>query len=251
MLRPLGLLACTLLACGCRGRAEVVVYCTDVLCGVLSDVVGPPLRMRLEPGDDGLARRKLLELEQRADLVVVRDATSLQPVRSQKKIGSPTLFATDEIVLAHKDHSAFTDKVSTATFAQVLRQPVVRLGCANPATADVGAHAQQAWGLAGAPDLAARCDAAQLVPGEPELVALLESRAVDYVFLHRSIAESHHLKVTAVPSPKIVCALAIPSGAANPADARRVVEALLSDAGRRALERAGFSPLEPGPARAP
>ena len=43
----------------------------------------------------------------------------------------------------------------------------------------------------------------------------------------------------------IACGLSIPEAAANPEGARRLLSALLSEAGTKALLRAGFRPVDP------
>jgi molybdate/tungstate transport system substrate-binding protein len=276
MPRPAPILLCVALACGCRARGEVVVFHSISLTAPLGEVAqqlerdSPGVRVRLEPCEGSLAVRKLLELGQPADLVVVGDSLELAPLIEAHKIHSATVFATDEVVLAHQDHSRFTDEISTANWPQVLDRPGVRVGCADPTTSDVGLHAQLAWQLAGQQALRNRCTPDRTVTGELELVGLLESRAVDYVFLHRSTAEGHRLKLTALPKewnlsepgledayrtasvtlagkPRagaaIACAAAIPEAAANVAGARLFLDALLSTKGRQALSRAGFHPL--------
>ena len=276
MIRLPPIVLCALLACACRPRGEVVVFHSVTLTGALGEIAvaleheTPGLRVRLQPSEGTLAVRKLTELGLKADLVVVGDSLELAPLVEARRIRSATLFATDEIVLAHQDHSRFTDEIATTNWTEVLGRPDVRLGCADPATSDAGLHAQLAWQLAGQPGLRARCAREQTVPGELELVALLESRAVDYVFLHRSTAEGHRLKTTALPkewnlsqreledayrtasvtiagTPRpgaaIACAAAIPEDAQNPAGARVLLDALLSSSGKRALARAGLHPL--------
>lgn len=268
--------ACVLALLSCRpaADAEVVVFLDQGLSPLFGDLVeaarreAPGMRVRLEPSEGSLAVRKVTEMGLKADLVATCSSAALAGLVEAGKAAWALTFATDEVVLAHKDHSRFTDEVSTANWAEVLGRPGVALGCADPSTSAVAADAAFAWQLAGRPNLRQRCASELLVPGEAELVGLLESRAADYVFLHRSTAESHHLKVTAL-APEwnlsrleladaygaaslgerrgrpIACGLTVLEGAANPASARRVLAALLSEAGRKAVLRAGLRPVEP------
>lgn len=285
MSRPLGLLLLIAgVASGCRDRGEVVVFFDQALSGPLSEVAerlraeSPGLRVRLEPSDPALTLRKPAELGLEADLLVVGEEARFAGLRGAKTVAWTLSFATDEVVVAHKDHSRFTDEISTANWTEVLQRPGVSLGCAEPWTSPVGAHAALSWDLAGQQALNSRCARERTVPGETELIALLESRAVDYVFLHRSTAEGHHLKVTPlrpewnlgrlelagayataslrrgdaeVRGGPLACALAVPEAARNREGAFRVARALLAEAGRKALERAGYRPLVPAVATAP
>ncbi|MGC4115060.1 MAG: substrate-binding domain-containing protein [Myxococcales bacterium] len=142
------------------------------------------------------------------------------------------------------------------------------MGCAQAATSAVGTDALLAWRLAGAGGPNLPCGQALTVAGETELVGLLESRAADYVLLHRSTAERHHLKVTELDprinlsrleladayqqaavaerrGQPIACALAIPDAAVNPDGARLLAAALVSEHGRKALLRSGYRPVDP------
>jgi len=275
-MRLFGPLFAALALCSCPARPELVVFHSEGLSPVLSDVAAelgranPPLRVRLEPSDSMLAVRKITELGQVADVVAVTDAALLAPLGDTT---APTIFATDEVVLAHKDHSRFTDEISTRNWAEVIDRPGVRIACASPDTSEAGVHAQLAWQLAGQYETRGRCRGENTVSGETELVAVLEARGADYVFLHRSTASRHHLKVTALPPewnlsrPDLDAAYAIASVRArgrdfagkaiscgliaasprNPAGVQRLLAALTSPSGRRALERAGFRPvLTPG-----
>jgi len=188
-------------------------------------------------------------------------------------------FAAGEVVLAHGDHSRYTDEVTEASWREVVRRSDVRLGRVDPTTAPLGYHTLLAWQLCAPPDqpgfaaaLAARVPPAHLAPNETELLSLLETRAVDYAFVYRSTAEDHHLKTTALPArcnlsrhelaavyrtasvevrgrrlrgAPITYGATIPTDAPSPAAARRFLALLLGAEGQRLLRRAGFHPLAP------
>jgi molybdate/tungstate transport system substrate-binding protein len=194
------------------------------------------------------------------------------------------IFATNEIVLAHKDHSKLTDQITPANWPEILSRPGVRLGRADPDTAPLGYQTLMVWQLAEAssPGLGARllgqCAPAHVTHDEVELLSLLESRAIDYAFLFRSTAEDHHLKILTLPpeinlsrpdlaeryarasvevrmkqgqgegriaGAPVTYGLAIPANAPHPDAAARFAGFLLGEAGRRLLERRGFHPLIP------
>ena len=106
---------------------------------------------------------------------------------------------------------------------------------------------------------------------ETELLALLESKAVDYAFLYRSTAEDHHLKAVALPPElnlgrpeldaryaeasvalksgavqghAITYGITIPTAAAHPVEAELFLAFLVGPQGRRIQQTAGFRPLE-------
>jgi len=291
--RPAFALALLLGLVGCGERGEVVVFHAASLSQPFTEVaeayreLRPQTVVRLEPSGSLVAARKVAELGLRADLVAVADATILDRMLLPAKADFAVEIATNEIVLAHLDHSRFTDEVSGESWPEVLARPDVRLGCADPALAPIGYHTLVAWQLCDRSPggdlvarLRARCPRDRLVPDETELVALLESRAVDYAFLYRSTAEDHRLKITALPAScnlsrrelaasyatasvdvapagaapvrragaPIVYAVTIPRDAPHPDEARRFLAFLLGERGRAALARRGLAPLVPAPA---
>lgn len=208
-------LAAALLLAGCKARGEIVVFHAASLSRVLADVkerferAHPGWVLRAEPSGSQVAARKVSELGLRADLVLVADLRVLDRLLAPGHADWSLAFATNEIVLAHAQHSRFTEEVSERSWPEVLGRPDVRLGRVDPDLAPIGYQTLLAWRLAelgaggAAPDLAARlaarCADGHVVSDETELVALLEARAVDYAFLYRSTAEDHRLKITALP----------------------------------------------------
>jgi molybdate/tungstate transport system substrate-binding protein len=212
-------LLCLVVFTGCRKPpAEVVVFHASSLTAVLGDAAekfqreNPRVRVRLEPSGSQVAARKVVELGMRADIVAVADAGIIGKMMIPRHANWNVIFATNEIVLAHKDHSRFTDEISTQNWPNVLARPGVRLGRADPDTAPLGYHTLLAWQLAeksgtygdAGADLAARlagqCAKEHVTHDEAELLTLLEARAIDYAFVFRSTAEDHHLKITALPA---------------------------------------------------
>ena len=282
---------------GCKARAtEVVVFHASSLSAVLGDAaeafqkVNPQLRIRLEPSGSQVAARKVSELGMRADIVAVADAALIDKMMIPAHATWNAVFATNEIVIAHKDHSKWTDQITAQNWPEVLVREGVRLGRADPDTAPIGYQTLMVWQLAESSGaygssgaqltarLMARCSKDHVVHDEAELLALLESRSIDYAFLFRSTAEDHHLKILALPpeinlsrqdqatryrtaqveirmkqgqgGARIVGApvtygLTIPNHAPHAGAATRFAAFLFGDSGRRLFERRGFHPLSP------
>ena len=203
---------------GCKSHTtEVVVFHASSLSAVLGDAAeafhkdNPGLRVRLEPSGSQVAVRKVSELGMRADVVAVADAQLIDKMMIPAHATWNAIFATNEVVIAHKDHSKWTDQVGIQNWPEVLTREGVRLGRADPDTAPIGYQTLMVWQLAelsGAygnagtsltAKLQAHCSADHVVHDEAELLGLLESRAIDYAFLFRSTAEDHHLKILSLP----------------------------------------------------
>jgi molybdate/tungstate transport system substrate-binding protein len=252
--------------------------------------VNPQLRIRLEPSGSQVAARKVSELGMRADIVAVADAALIDKMMIPAHATWNAVFATNEIVVAHKDHSKWTDQITAQNWPEVLVRDGVRLGRADPDTAPIGYQTLMVWQLAESSGaygssgaqlsarLMAQCSKDHVVHDEAELLALLESRSIDYAFLFRSTAEDHHLKILALPpeinlsrqdqatryrtaqveirmkqgqggarvaGAPVTYGLTIPNHAPHAGAATRFAAFLFGDSGRRLFERRGFHPLSP------
>jgi molybdate/tungstate transport system substrate-binding protein len=280
---------------GCTDRNEVVVFHAASLSRVFSDLAeqlsrSQQLHLRLEPSGSQVAARKIAELNSRADLVAVADPTVIDELLVPEHARWSLAFAANEIVIAHREHSRHTETLTETNWPEVLGREEVRLGMVDPDLAPIGYYALMVLQLAErqladdptAAGLAERLQAKtrreHRVGDENEVVALLAARAVDYVFVYRSTAEDHHLKITALPSTcnlgdpsqaaryrealvrvqmksgappvavhgrPILAGLTLPLEAPNPRGGMLLLDALLADPGRAALLRAGFRPLDP------
>jgi len=247
------------------------------------------LDIRLEPSGSQVAARKISELNQKADMVATADWRIIKQILRPEHADWLIEFTSNEIVLAYGEHSRHTAEITATIMPTVLSRPDVRLGRADENMAPVGFQTLTVWQLAElhfgdqvekglAARLKMRCSNEHVTPDISELVMLLESRAIDYAFVFRSIAEEHNLKVIRLPdeynlsNPEhaktyarakvpvvlktgtapvpiagepIVYGLTIPKTAPNRAGAKKVIVFLLGPAGHRILVRSGFKPLAP------
>ncbi|MFH1811930.1 MAG: extracellular solute-binding protein [Pseudomonadota bacterium] len=292
-MRLLLLSLCAVLVAGaCSRPGEVVVFHAASLSPVLSSFGEaysrrhPGWRLRLEPSGSLVAARKVSELGGRPDLVMTADDQVLDSMLLPEHAAWVITFATNEIVLAHRDHSRHTAEITADNWPAILLGDDVRLARANPDTAPLGYNTLFVWqltallGKGAAPDLEARLRARvppeNLVPDEGELVSLLGARAIDYAFVYRSTALTHHLKFVRLPpevnlgnpgrdpaygraraqvqldgagrtlsGSAVRYGLTVPTQAPHPEAALLLLDELLSDEGQKLFERFGFSPLRP------
>ena len=276
-------------------RREVSVFAAASLARALSDLeerveaTHRDLDVRLEISGSQVACRKIAELNRRGDVVAVADYQVIDSILRPAHATFNIHFSTNEVVLAHQQHSRFTEQISADNWHQILLRPAVRLARVDPNLAPIGYRTLLVWQLARrqlgdrvpadlATKLAARCAKEHVVPHEGQLLQLLQTRAVDYVFLYRSTAEEHNLKTVSLPDSynlgatkhnrayrqaavavrmrhgdrgkllrgaAVVYGVTIPNNAPNPAGAEAFVRALLGAEGRRSLQRTGFRPLLP------
>ena len=178
------------------------------------------------------------------------------------------------------------DKVSSDNWFEILANKDVAFGRSNPSSDPCGYRAlmtlqlaEKHYGKAGMAKSIAAKDNQYIRPKETDLLALLESNSIDYIFLYRSVAIQHGLKYIKLPdavnlgSPEfaaeyatakvtiagkhpgdsvqvvgspMVYGLTIPKSAANPDLAQKfVVYLLTADKGGAILETMGQPSVVP------
>jgi molybdate/tungstate transport system substrate-binding protein len=205
-------------ACKPAGKDQaVVVFAAASLARAFSDLKlevekEPGLQVLLSLGGSQEACRKVSELGHRADVVATADHRVIDQILRPRHAVFTIRFATNELVLAHLQHSKFTEEVSATNWFNVLLRPGVRLGMASPDLAPLGYATLLVWQLAElhegkhrvghnlAARLRDRCAPEHVAPDEGELLQLLQSRAIDYAFMYRSTAEEHNLKLVELPA---------------------------------------------------
>jgi molybdate/tungstate transport system substrate-binding protein len=216
MRTTLALLLITL--CSCREpRKAVVVFAAASLTHVFSELKqqlekdDPKLEVRLEIGGSQEVCRKVAELKARADVVATADYRVIDSILLPQHASWNIKFTTNEVVLAHLQHSKHTEKITAESWPSILLQPDVRLGAADRDLAPIGYATQLVWRLAElqlgkdrvgedlAGRLLARCAKEHITTDESELLKLLQTRAIDYAFMYRSTAEEHNLKMVVLP----------------------------------------------------
>jgi len=205
---------------GCKQqRTSVVrVYAAASLNQVLSTAKrrleerNPKLEIRVEPSGSQIAARKIAELNNPGDVVLVADYRVIESILMPQHAGWLIQFASNEIVLAHGAHSQHTEEINSSNWSEILLRADVRLGRVDENTAPIGYQTLLAWKLAGEhfkgqnrfADLAERLlrkvPPERIVPDAEELAALLQSKTIDYAFVFKSTAMEHNLKSTSLPA---------------------------------------------------
>jgi molybdate/tungstate transport system substrate-binding protein len=218
MLRVGLIAACSLAllpALACKpSRNPVDVFAAASLTRVLADLEERFERrhrsydLRLEISGSQVAARKVSELNRRADIVLTADHLVLERILRPKHADYVVRFATNELVLAHLEHSKYTAKLDDKNWAEILLRPDVQIGLVDPDQAPIGYRTLLLLELAQASfpsqpqlrrRLVARCKREHRKPHESELLRLLQTRSIDYAFLYRSSAEEHRLKFLRLP----------------------------------------------------
>jgi molybdate/tungstate transport system substrate-binding protein len=200
---------------GCGdGRQVIHVATADALAMSFGQMVevfereNPDVEVKLiVEGSVMLLRMHLLHP---ADVVVLADHRLIEEVLRPDDADWLAKFATTEVVIARSQASRFTEEITTDNWPEILLRPGVLVGHPDPATDSCGYYARLAWKLADRyhaarfpglfEKLVEMSPAKYQRPDALGVMALIETRAVDYAFLYRCHAVDHHLPYVRLPN---------------------------------------------------
>ncbi len=166
----------------------------------------PNVEVRLEAAGSVACARKLTELGRRCDVLASADYLVIDRLLIPKYAAWNLKFATNEMCIVYREGSRRSAEINTANWFQVLLDPNVAFGRADPNQDPCGYRAiltmklaEKHCGQAGLAEKLLAKDVRFIRPKETDLLGLLESGSLDYIFLYRSVAQQHGLKYLSLP----------------------------------------------------
>jgi molybdate/tungstate transport system substrate-binding protein len=166
----------------------------------------PGIRVLLESGGSVACARKITDLKQPCDIMASADYKVIDQLLVPQYADWNMAFALNEMAIVFAPKAKFTDKMNAKNWYKLLASPDVRFGRSDPNADPCGYRAVQCMQLSekyyqnpGLEKNLLKKDNAYIRPKEVDLLALLETNTIDYVFLYRSVAEQHHLKYLVLP----------------------------------------------------
>ena len=165
----------------------------------------PTIKVRLEGAAGLLVARKVSDMGRRADIVAVTDYRTIQRVLLPKLCEWYVCFAHDEMVVAFTQQSTRRDKIRSSNWFRIVTEKDVTMGLAEAATDPCGYRTKIVFQLAESyyrskvrgkriSELLNNPPRKPIVrPTTMELLPLLQTGAIDYIFTYRSVAEQQNL----------------------------------------------------------
>jgi len=294
---------------------QLKIFCAGSLAIPLERVAesfeleNPGVDVIIEPSGSVLAIRKIIELDREADILAVADYRLIPKLMMPGHADFYVSFASNKMVLAYTDKSKYSDEINQDNWFQILMRADVKYGFSNPNDDPCGYRSLMVFALAEkyyqegglfkkliadksnlffnqsygeffiyVPiDFAPKSGSNLVIRSKSvDLIALLETGALDYAFEYKSVAIQHGLKYVELPAEvdlsdprldelyqkihvylfyktekqgeivgqSIVYGLTIPRCCQNKELAIRFVNFLLSDAGREIFDESGQPFLE-------
>ncbi len=246
----------------------------------------PQLDVIRESSSSRVACRKLTELGRTCDILASADYLLLRDMMIPDHAEWYLAFARNRVVIAYSDRSTYQNEINADNWYEILLREDVAYGYAEPDQAPVGYRTLLTWKLAemhydesglfeklkaGAPESNIRPHCNQLIP-------LVQSLGLDYIFQYQSVARQHNLQFLQLPpeidlssekhadlysevsvelsgktrgetmtrtGAPIVYGITIPADATNNAAAVAFLELLLSERGQQIMDENFQEPIVP------
>ncbi len=244
----------------------------------------PDVSVKAEAAGSRMCARKISDLGRGCDVMGSADYKVVSNLLMGEHVDFNVRFALNEMAIAYTDESRGSVDITAENWYDILAGEDVAVGRSDPDMDPCGYRTLMVFQLAEKhyeiPGLAAGLGAKDkhIRPKETDLLALLEAGEIDYVFIYRSVAAQHRLKMVLLPDEinlklqahaalydtavvevsgrkpgetitrrgePMVYSVTIPKNAPNREAAEAWVALLLSEKGREIMERNGQRCLEP------
>lgn len=166
----------------------------------------PGVEILTEAWGSKAGARRIIELETPCDLFLSADYMVIEHMLIPEYASWNIKFAANEMAIVFTPKSRYAEKINAGNWFEILLRPDVQIGRSDPNQDPCGVRAVFTSKLAGLyyqdKTLAERLlnkDLRNIRPKETDLIALLESGQVDYIFLYRSVAQQHKLPYLILP----------------------------------------------------
>lgn len=166
----------------------------------------PNANIVLESAGSVKCARKITDLNKACDIMASADYTVIDEMLIPTYASWNIKFASNEMCIVYHEASKYSNEISTDNWHDILMKDDIRFGRSDPNADPCGYRAvlvsklaekyYQTKGLSA--DMIDK-DTKYVRPKETDLLALLETNTIDYIFLYRSVAEQHGLKYLLLP----------------------------------------------------
>ncbi len=167
----------------------------------------PEVHILREAAGSRTCARKITDLNKPCDIMASADYTVIDNLLIPDFADWDIAFATNEMAIMYRPDSTFAEEITRSNWPDILLRKGVRYGHSDPNSDPCGYRSLLVWQLAEKyynlpglyEKLQKKCPAKNIRPKETDLMALLESGELDYLFIYRSIAEQHQMPYVTLP----------------------------------------------------
>lgn len=161
----------------------------------------PQIRVQTEIAGSVECARKISDLKKNCDIFISADYKVIEKILYPSDAQWLVKFATNEMVLAYNQKSKFSEKINAENWIQIIQEKGVEIGRSDPDSDPCGYRTVHVLKLA-EKNFNNRLNSEKILktskrnvrPKEIDLLALLETNNIDYLFIYKSVAIQHQLQ---------------------------------------------------------
>jgi molybdate/tungstate transport system substrate-binding protein len=169
--------------------------------------IHPEVNILMESAGSVESARKITDLGKPCDIMASADYKVIDNMLIPRFTDWNLKFVSNEMCIVYTEKSRYAGQINGKNWYSILQKKDVAYGRADPNADPCGYRSVMTMQLAekyyrkpGLAKLLAAKDQNYMRPKEVDLVALLESRSVDYIFLYKSVAIQHQMKYLVLPA---------------------------------------------------
>jgi molybdate/tungstate transport system substrate-binding protein len=191
---------------------EIIVFHAGSLSVPLKEIAkeyekkNPGTSVLLESAGSLVCARKITELKKPCDIMASSDYFVINELLIPDYASWSIRFATNEIVIAYRENSKYSNEINSVNWMDILQKKDVIYGRPDPDSDPCGYRtvftymlAEKYYKLPGLTGKMVLKNSEYIRPKEVDLVALMETNAIDYMFQYKSVAVQHGLKFIVLP----------------------------------------------------
>ena len=168
--------------------------------------MNPGVKILLEPAGSLVCARKITELKKPCDIIASADYFVIDQLLIPEYAEWSIRFATNEIVIAYHEKSRYYSEINAENWVDILLKDDVIYSRSDPDSDPCGYRtvftlmlAEKYYIREGLTEKMVSKNKDFIRPKEVDLIALIESNAIDYMFQYKSVAIQHGLKYIELP----------------------------------------------------
>ncbi len=167
----------------------------------------PAVKIVMESAGSVASARKITDLNKSCDILASADYVVIDKMLIPKYADYNIKFASNELCIVYTDKSKYAKHLTQTNWMNILQKEDVIYGRSDPNSDPCGYRTEMMFQLAekyykskGLTSKFIAKNKSFMRPKETDLLALLETNSVDYIFLYRSVAVQHNLKYLILPN---------------------------------------------------
>ena len=167
----------------------------------------PDVEILTEAAGSRACARKITDLNKDCDILASADYTVIDHLLIPNHANWNVKFASNKMCIVFTEKSNYADVIDSTNWFEILLKDEVAFGRSDPnsdpcgyRTVLVSKLAELYYDIPAFAEKFLAKDQKYIRPKETDLLALLETNTLDYVFIYSSVAVQHHLKFIELPA---------------------------------------------------